>query len=377
MPNPHPLYLVMLAVGIYDHIDYTSKNGITTTQYYYPGTKNIAEQTYKYSAELMDFLEMEAGLKYPWTTYANVPVQEFLYGAMENTTATIFSDYFYQDERTFPDKNYVDINAHELAHQWFGDYVTAWSGSSHWLQESFATYYAKKFRQSIEGEDAYHWKRRDEMNTALEAEYKNNYPVAHSESGSPRVYQKGSFALDMVRYVVGDEQFKLVIKDYLERYPYQNVETRDFEMQFMRSLGINLNWFFDQWIYRNGVPEYSINYSTSDNNIAITIKQTQIQNETVHLFKMPVHIQVHFVDGSFNDQLVWIENETTVVSFQKKLNMEVAFVLFDPNTMIYAKVNFQKSYEELKYQAFNAPNMMDRFDAIAMMRSTEISKKKR
>ena len=84
---------------------------------------------------MMDFLEMEAGIKYPWTTYANVPVQEFLYGAMENTTATIFSDYFYQDERTFPDKNYVDINAHELTHQWFGDYVTAWSGSSHWLQE--------------------------------------------------------------------------------------------------------------------------------------------------------------------------------------------------------------------------------------------------
>ncbi len=376
MPKPHSLYLIMLAVGKYDHLDYKSKNGITTAQYYYPGTKKIAELTYQNSAEMMDFLEMEAGIKYPWTTYANVPVQEFLYGAMENTTATIFSDYYYQDERTFPDKNYVDINAHELTHQWFGDYVTAWGGSSHWLQESFATYYAKKFRQQIEGEDIYQWKRREEIITALEAEVKNNYPVAHSQSGSQRVYQKGSVVLDMLRYVVGDEQFKLVIKDYLERYPYQNVETRDFEMQFMRTLGMNLDWFFNEWIYRNGVPEFTINYIKSIDNTAITIKQTQVQNETIHLFKMPVHIQVHYLDGSFDDQLVWIEKEMEVVNFPKQQNKEVVFVLFDPNSMVYAKIIFQKPYEELKYQAFNSPNMMDRYDAVVMMRNTEINSKR-
>ena len=376
MVHPHNVYLIMLAIGKYDHLDYPSKNGITTKQYYYPGTKNIAEFTYKYSAEMMDWMEMETGLKYPWTTYANVPVQEFLYGAMENTTATIFSDYFYQDEKTFPDKNYVDINAHELTHQWFGDYVSAWSNAHQWLQESFATYYAKKFREHISGDDAYQWNRRGEMNSAFDADGKNNYPVAHSQAGSSRVYQKGSIVLDMLRYVTGDEQFKIVIKDFLEKYPYANVESHDFEMQFMRSLGINMDWFFDEWIYRDGFPEYTVNYTSEEKNIKVLVKQTQKQNETVHLFKMPIHVQVHYKDGSFDDQLVWIEKEETTINFKNTDGRELAFVLFDPNSMIYAKVKFEKQYEELKFQAFNAPNMIDRYDAIVALRATDIDKKR-
>jgi aminopeptidase N len=376
MPHPHALYLVMLAIGQYEYMDYTSKNGMVSRQYYYPGTKNIAEQTYMYSAEMMDFLVEETGTPYPWTTYANVPVQEFLYGAMENTTATIFSDFFYQDARTFPDKNYVEINAHELTHQWFGDYIAAWSGSSHWLQESFATYYAKKFRQRISGEDYYHWKRREEMNTAFDADSKNDVPVGHSGAGSPRVYQKGSIVLDMLRYVVGDEQFKIAIHDFLARYPYQNVESNDFEMQFMRSMGINVEWFFDEWIYRGGFPVYNVTYEKTNAATIVTVMQQQKQNETVKLFKMPVHIQVHYLDGSFDDQLVWIENASATVTFNNTAAKEVAFVLFDPNSMVYAKVDFAKDYTELKYQAFNAINMMDRYDAVVMMRETPIEKKR-
>ncbi len=376
MVHPHNVYLIMVAIGKYDYIDYTSKNGITSRQYYYPGTKSTAELTYQYTAEMMDWLQTETGFKYPWTTYANIPVQEFLYGAMENTTSTIYSDYFYQDANTFPDKNYVDINAHELTHQWFGDYVSAWSNNDEWLQESFATYYAKKFRESISGDDEYQWKRREEMNTAFDADRKNNYPVAHTKGGSSRIYQKGSVVLDMLRYTVGDAQFKLAITEYLERYPYANVESHDFEMQFMRSLGINMDWFFDEWIYKAGFPEYTVNYTSKANTVDITVNQTQTQTETVHLFKMPVHLQVHYLDGSFDDKIVWISEEETLIQFAKKPESEIAFVLFDPNSNIYAKVNFEKTYTELKYQAFNAPNMMDRFDAIVMMRDTNLNTKR-
>lgn len=376
MPHPHALYLVMIAIGKYEHLDYTSKNGITSRQYYYPGSKNTAENTYAKTAELMDFLVAETGFNYPWTTYSNIPVQEFLYGAMENTTATIYSDYYYQDERSMPDKTYVDINAHELTHQWFGDYVTAWSNSSHWLQESFATYYAKKFRQSVSGDDVYNWQRREEMNRAFNADNKNITPVAHTAAGSARVYQKGSFVLDMLHYVVGDEAFKIAIHDYLVRYPYQNVSSKDFEMQFMRSLGIDVNWFFDEWIYRGGYPIYGVVCVVGEKKITVEVNQQQQQSETVKLFKMPVHIQVHYLDGSFDDQLIWIEESTTSIEFNNPENKKLAFVLFDPNSNIYCKVNFTKVYEELRYQAFNAPNMMDRFDAIVQMRDTDIETKR-
>ncbi|MGB4832559.1 MAG: hypothetical protein WBP31_14555, partial [Chitinophagales bacterium] len=164
--------------------------------------------------------------------------------------------------------------------------------------------------------------------------------------------------------------------DFLARYPYDNVESNDFEMQFMRSLGINVEWFFDEWIYRGGFPVYSVQYQKQTDFTQITIQQQQIQNGTIHLFKMPVHVQVHYLDGSFTDDVIWVENSSTEVNIPNADKKEVAFVLFDPNSMIYAKVNFPKAYTELKYQAFNAPNMMDRYDAIVMMRELGLELKR-
>ncbi|HNE46322.1 MAG TPA: M1 family metallopeptidase [Chitinophagales bacterium] len=376
MPHPHALYLVMLAIGKYDVMEFTSKNGITTRQYYYPGTKEYAENTYRYTAELMDWMQQATGLKYPWSTYANVPVQEFLYGAMENTTATIFSDFFYQRPASNPDKQYIEINAHELTHQWFGDYVTAWSGSSHWLQESFATYFSKHFAQHINGDDYYDWKRREEMLTALDADSRDNIPIAHSEAGSQRVYQKGSFVIDMLRYVVGDQAFNVAIQEFLERYPYANVSTQDFQMQFMRSLGMNMDWFFDEWLYRAGFPVYTVKYDTTENATVVHVSQTQQTNETVHLFNMPIHIQIHYMDGSFDDQLVVIKNAAQDITIQNPEHKQVLFVLFDPNHMVLSKVVFDKSFNELTYQAFNAPNMIDRYEAISAMTETPIEVKR-
>lgn len=376
MAHPHPMYLIMLAVGKYDALSYQSKNGITTKQYYYPGTKAYAENTYRYTAELMDWMEKETGWKYPWDTYANVPVQEFLYGAMENTTATIFSDFFYQLPATNPDKQYIEINAHELTHQWFGDYITAWSGSSHWLQESFATYYAKRFAQHIYGDDYYHLKRNDELYTAINADNNGDIPVANSSAGSPLVYQKGSFVIDMLRYVVGDEAFNIAIHDFLQSHPYTNVSSQDLEMQFMKSLGMNMHWFFDQWLYRDGYPVYGVQWKSAANGTEVQVKQIQVQTSTTKLFSMPIHIQVHYLDGSFEDRLVQIDAQEQTIVIPNQENKQVAFVLFDPNHMVLSLVDFAKPYSELRLQAFNAPNMLDRYNAVLAMRDTPVETKR-
>jgi len=376
MRNPHPPYLIMLAIGKYDTLQYSAKNGITTTQYYYPGTRHYAENTYRYTTELMEWMAEEIDVQYPWETYANVPVQEFLYGAMENTTATIFSDLFYQSPASNPDKQYIEINAHELTHQWFGDYVTAWSGDSHWLQESFATYYSKKFAEHIYGDDYYQWKRREEMLTAINADNQAAIPVGHSQAGSALVYQKGSFVLDMLRYVVGDAAFRIAIRDFLLRHPYDNVRSGDLEMQFMRSLGLNVHTFFDQWIYRNGYPVYWVKWESAEKETRVHVVQAQDKTATTGLFSMPVHVQVHYKDGSFDDRLIEIAEDSTTIIFQNGQNKEPVFVLFDPNHMVLSSIAFEKPYTELRYQAYNAPNMMDRYDAIAAMRETEIETKR-
>lgn len=376
MAHPHANYLIMLAIGDYAYRDYTSKNGIVSRQYYYPDLEDRVEPTYAYSAEMMDWISEETGLNFPWPTYANVPVQEFLYGAMENTTATIFTDALFQDAGGQNDRSYVAVNAHELAHQWFGDYVTEWGNRDHWLQESFATHYSKKFRQSVYGEDEFQWIRRGEMRAAIAADNRDTYPLAHSLAGSSRHYPKGSFVLDMMRYVLGNEQYRKVINDYLLAHPYENVRSEDLEIQCMKSLGINMWWFFDQWVYRSGYPVYQVNTTFTSDTTTITVVQKQDSTATQHLFRMPVVFQVHYKDGGFDQETRWVEDSTTVVQIPNILKREVAFVLFDPGTQIISQVEFEKSFDAYKMQAYNAPLMIDRYDAVVAMQKVAIDDKR-
>lgn len=376
MDHPHALYLIMLAIGEYEHKDFVSKNGITSRQYYYPDKKDAVDATYKHSAEMMDWLQNEIGISYPWKTYANVPVQEFLYGAMENTTATIYTDYYFLDNRSSLDRSYEAINAHELTHQWFGDYVTEFSSTSHWLHESFATYYSKIFMRSIEGEDAYAWNRRTEMNSAINADNQNEFPVAHSQAGSSRHYQKGSYVLDMLRYVAGDEQFRKVIKEYLLAHPYQNVTTYDLEIQFMKTLGMNLHWFFDEWIYKSGYPVYDVSYKKDSQNITFNISQSQKKTETTGLFIMPIHLQVHYTNHTFIDTLIWIQDSLTTVLLPNKNANTISFTLFDPGHVLLSKVNFIKENSELINQAALAEHYIDRYDAVIAMKDIPLNIKR-
>lgn len=377
MSKPHVMYLVMLAIGEYAYKDITSNNGVVSRQYYYPDLPETFEPTYQYSAEMMDWLEGELDVPYPWETYRNVPVQDFLYGAMENTTSTIFTDYYVQDRRAALERNYIGTNAHELTHQWFGDYITEWSSTHHWLHESFATHYAKHFRKSVFGEDAFQWQRRSEINSAWRAAKKDNMPVAHSKGGSARHYPKGSIVIDMLRYVVGEEGYKRVITNFLKNNPYGMVDTHEFEVEFMETLGVNLDWFFDQWLYRGGEPEYAVSYEAKNMETVFTVKQTQEINDMVKLFKMPIVFQVHYTDGSIDEVKTWIENEDHVVAVPNSKGADVAFGLFDPNWQVLKNVNFEKETAVWLKQAQGAPNMIDRFDALVALRDIEFKDKRK
>ena len=134
MQKPMSSYLLVLAIGKFDKKIEFSNSGIPLEMYYRPKDAVKFEPTYRYSKPIFDCLESEIGLKYPWEIYRQIPVRDFLYAGMENTSATLFSSHLIVDSIGFEDRNYTNVNAHELAHQWFGDLVTAESGTHHWLQ---------------------------------------------------------------------------------------------------------------------------------------------------------------------------------------------------------------------------------------------------
>lgn len=377
MSKPHVVYLLMIAIGDYAYKDIISQNGIISRQYYYPDQPQSFESTYQFSAEMMDWMEKEFGSKYPWEIYRNIPVEDFIYGAMENTTATIFGDFYLQDKKAALERSYLGTNAHELVHQWFGDYITEWSGTHHWLHESFATHYAKHFRRSVQGEDEYQWERRKEMESAWRASKKDDLPVAHSQAGSARHYPKGSIVIDMMRYVVGDDQFRKVISNFMANYPYDLVDTHLFYLEFMKTLGVNLDWFFDQWLYRGGEPTYKVSYIKYKKSTEITVEQVHETNDLIGLFKMPIKMQIFYKDGSFDETTVWIENQKHIINVDNKEGKPVDFVLFDPNWNVLKKLEFEKSMYEWMAQAEKAPNMIDRYDAIIALKDLEIPMKRK
>lgn len=381
MTHPHAPYLLMLGIGKYDIKKTKSKSGVPMNLWYYPDMADRVESTYIYSEKMVDFMESKDGIgyPYPWESYSQIPVQDFMYGAMENTTATLFGDFFIVDKRAFLSRNYIAVNAHELAHQWFGDLVTARSGKHGWLQETFATHYDKHFLKSIYGEDVYQWEKRMEANAAINAGKENSMPVVHTQGGGARVYQKGSFVLDMIRYVVGDEGYKRTIQYYLKKHAYQNVETNDLLQAFQDVLGLNLNWFFNEWLYRGGEPNYEVTYDDmmlNDGNqyTQFVVKQTHVVNNLVGYFKMPIVFQVFYKDGTSSEVKEWIEKQEQVVRVPNPAHKKIDFVLFDPNSNVLKTVVFKKSFEELTAQALHAPNMLDRYDAIVAMRDTSVVK---
>ncbi len=376
MPHPHAGYLLMLAIDRYAVKETKTKNGTPIQFWYYPEHPEKVEPTSLYTEKIIEFLEEETGYPYPWGTYSQVMVQDFMYGAMENTSATIFGDFFNVDEKGFNDRNYVSVNAHEATHQWFGDLITARSNKGTWLQESYATYYAKLFMKSVYGDDEYAIIMRNEVKSALAAGKKDHIPVVHSKSGSARVYPKGSTIIHMLRYVLGDEEYKRVIKHYLNKHAFGNVETNDLNQAIQDVLGVNLNWFFDQWLYHGGEPNYEVSYTNYGKQTVMKINQMQAQDLTIGLFEMPINCGVYFTDGTKMEKKYVVKNQSEQVLFDHDSDKEIAYVLFDINSEVLKEVTFDKSPEELMNQLAQASHLIDRYDAVLALKSVDIEIKR-
>lgn len=380
MNKNHPFFSTALVVGKYLYKSSSSKSGVPLELWYYPEMENRFNTTYKYSEYMIDFFEKELGFPYPYELYRQAPVANYLFGAMETTTSTIFGDYMHIDTGAYWQRNYINVNAHELAHQWFGNCISHLTPRDVWLTESFATFYAKLFEKDVFGEDYYQNDKLSEIDKTFTQARSNNNPLASSGAGTFRIYQKGSLVLDMLRYVLGDDYFRLSVKYYLEKHNHQYAETNDFLRAIFWATGINIDWFFEQWINRGGEPHYKVSYSVADDDAGqrftvFNVKQIHAVGNLVNYFRMPIDFVVFYKDGSFDSVRAWVDGETTIVNVPNKNRRNIQFALFDPGNRILKNVTFDKDFNELTAQAMNAPNMIDRYDALVALREYDLNKK--
>jgi len=248
MQKPMSSYLVMLAIGKFIKQTEVTKSGTQLEYYLDRKDANKFEPTYRYSKQIFEFLEKEIGVKYPWEIYRQVPVRDFLYAGMENTTATIFSQDFVVDEIGFNDINYVNVNAHELAHQWFGDFVTAKESKHHWLQEGFATYYALLAEKELFGEDYFNYELFQMAAQLKEAAAYDENPILSEKASSLTFYKKGAWALHILRTNIGEKKFKKAVKCYLKKHAFKNVDTDAFLAEIKKVSKFNVEKFKTVWL---------------------------------------------------------------------------------------------------------------------------------
>lgn len=228
MTQPMSSFLVMMAIGKFTKQATKTKSGTPLEIYLDEKDADKIETTYKYTTQIFDFFEREIGVKYPWEIYRQVPVRDFLYSGMENTTSTIFAQDFVVDKIGFNDKTYINVNAHELAHQWFGNLITAQSGKHHWLQEGFATYYALLAEKELFGDDHFNWELYEMAERLQKASKSDTIPLLNEKASSLTFYQKGAWALHFLREQIGPENFQKAVTTYLKKYRFKNVNTDDF-----------------------------------------------------------------------------------------------------------------------------------------------------
>ncbi len=295
MDLPHAPYLVAIAVG--DFAKVTASHGDLPLGYYVEkGFEKGAAKVFASTPEMISYFEKRLGVPFPWQKYDQIVVRDFVSGAMENTTASIFMEELLLDEREALDSEWDYIIAHELFHQWFGDLVTAESWSNLTLNEAFANYSEYLWNEKRYGQDQADLKLVVEKEGYLaeaDAEPKElirfNYADAE-DLFDAHSYNKGGLALHMLRRELGDAAFFKGLNLYLTQHAFQAVEAHDLRLAMERVSGRDLNWFFNQWFFAKGHPELKVEVDYSQpENLLLRFSQVQDLNETP-VFQLPITI---------------------------------------------------------------------------------------
>ncbi|MEH2071285.1 MAG: M1 family metallopeptidase [Nostoc sp.] len=390
----HPTYLMTLAVGDFAEIR-DHWNGKPVIYYVEKGREEDAKRSMGKTPRMIEFLSQMYGYQYPFPKYAQVCVDDFIFGGMENTSTTVLTDKCLLDERAALDnRNTEGLVVHELAHQWFGDLVVIKHWSHAWIKEGMASYSEvmwTEYEYSLQ--EAAYYRLLEARRYLSEDQSRYRRPMVTHVYREPielfdrHIYEKGSCVYHMIRAQLGDELFWQAIQTFIQDNAHKTVETVDLLRAIEKSTGRNLLFLFDQYVYRGGHPEFNIAYSwDGDANLAkITVTQTQAaegKNGTKDLFDLKIPIGFGYVQqekarseelgNRSNEKLITPNSQlkTFVVrvnereqSFYFPLENKPQYISFDAGNNYLKTVSLEYSLPELKAQLEFDPDPISRIYA--------------
>jgi aminopeptidase N len=364
----HPCYLITLVVAqlseIQDHWE-----DIATPYYVTPGREEEAKRSMGKTPRMVAFFSEKFGVRYPFAQYAQVVVQDFIFGGMENTSATTLTDRCLLSESAAKEVRWPeDLVSHELVHQWFGDLVVIKHWSHAWLKEGAATYSETLWRAHEFGvEDAAYFfygtakAYLEEDSSRYRRAIVTNIYKEPIELYDRHLYEKGACVYHMLHHYLGDAAFFRTLKTFLTDNAHNTVETIDLLRAIEKATGRNMLPLFEQYVFKGGHPDFQVTYAwDSETSLAkVIVKQTQTVDDLTVLFNLNIGLAFGFT-GAPEPKIFTIrfhEKEQTICfPFAEK----PLYFSFDPGNHVLKTLELEVPVENLKNQLLHDPDLIGR-----------------
>ncbi len=365
---PSSTYLITVVAGEFDEVK-DSFHGLPLTYYAPKGRGDRLMPNYNRTPAMIDLFNKKIGVDYPWEKYAQVMVDDFVAGGMENSSATTNSANSLKNPKLIPEypTNEDDLISHELAHQWFGDLVTCKDWGDVWLNEGFATFFEAVWKENHYGReqaDYDRWTTGREWfaKTDLYAKPIVRFDFDESEEFDGNAYEKAGLVLYMLRRQIGEQAFWSSVKHYLQVNRDKNVVTADLIRAIEETDHVNVDRFFHDWIFGAGAPRFDLtyNYDEAKHQLSLKVKQTQKTEGRVGLFQVPVDVEITTPSGP---KLYPITVSKEAETFPFPADSAPLMVLFDKGGHVLKAADFHKDKRDWLFQLKHASDLSDRADA--------------
>ena len=369
---PSSTYLITVVAGEFDEVK-DSWRGMPVTYYAPKGRGDRLSVNYSRTPAMIDLFSKKLGVDYPWEKYAQVMVDDFVAGGMENSSATTNTSSSLNHPKIAAEMltDEDGLISHELGHQWFGDLVTSKDWGDIWLNEGFATFMESVWTEAHYGKDQADYERREGGRAWFAEPNLFDKPIVRydfedSSEFDGNAYAKGGWVLHMLRYQLGDDAFYRGLKHYLEANRGKNVVTADLVKAIEESSHVNVDQFFSQWLYGAGAPKFNLGYSYDNDKhqVALTVKQTQKVEGRVGIFHVPVNVEITTASGRKLYPIIVSKAEQI---FTLPADSAPLMVLFDKGNNILKSAEFHKETKEWLYQLKDASDFADRADAVSAL----------
>lgn len=357
--KPIPPYLAMMAASNFAVAQDASWKGKTVAYYVPQEYKAYAKDIFRNTPEMIDFFSKKLKMDFPWQKYSQVIGYDYVSGAMENVSASLFGAFNLKDTRQIADDNNDFIVAHELFHQWFGDYVTCENWSQITLNESFADLSEKLWAEYKYGQDEaeiefYHSKLRYLGQTPT-----SDLPLVRFRYKDPddvfdRVsYSKGGMILNYLRKLTGDTAFYAALHLYLTQNALQSTEADQLRLAFEKVTGKDWHWFFNQWYQKGGHPILDVHCQYNDSAREMTVKVQQMQHAADYqtsVYRLPLKAQI--IRGNRLETIDWlVDSQSNVFVFPYNGDQRPIFIA-DAGHWLPGEIQGHKDFQQWKSQYF-------------------------